>query len=29
MFSEERKKIISKVDKNGVISDLEHNLGEE
>jgi len=27
MFSEERKKIISKVDKNGVISDLEHNLG--
>jgi len=27
MFSEERRKIISKVDKNGVISDLEHNLG--
>jgi len=27
MFSEERKKIISKVDKNAVISDLEHNLG--
>jgi len=27
MFSEERKKKISKVDKNGVISDLEHNLG--
>jgi len=27
MFSEERKIIISKVDKNEVISDLEHNLG--
>jgi len=27
MFSEARKKIISRVDKNGVLSDLEHNLG--